>query len=166
MQDIVAEHASKLQKKSLLFSGRSTQGSSLQKVEKSSLFALYHSLWSPFLESPENFLALSEFVLRPRIAIHKTPTRLFCKAGLFIHCKGNKNKIAANFVASGHFHLEKKNENHVTRDEPEKFRDFLLSLALCQLALTSPKCFPARSKGGMNKLFAVCRRFSSLCFQV
>ncbi|XP_067029608.1 CDK-activating kinase assembly factor MAT1-like [Acropora muricata] len=31
LQDIVAEHASKLQKKSLLFSGRSTQGSSLQK---------------------------------------------------------------------------------------------------------------------------------------
>lgn len=31
LEDIVAEHASKLQKKSLLFSGRSTQGSSLQK---------------------------------------------------------------------------------------------------------------------------------------
>lgn len=31
LEDIVAEHASKLQKKSLLFSSRSTQGSSLQK---------------------------------------------------------------------------------------------------------------------------------------
>lgn len=31
LEDIVAEHASKLQKKSLLFSGRSTHGSSLQK---------------------------------------------------------------------------------------------------------------------------------------
>ena len=29
--------------------------------------------------------------LRARKAIRKTPTRLFCKAGLFICCIGNKN---------------------------------------------------------------------------
>ena len=29
--------------------------------------------------------------LRARKAIHKTPTDLFYKAGLFICCKGNKN---------------------------------------------------------------------------
>ena len=29
--------------------------------------------------------------LRARKAIRKTPTHLFCKAGLFICCKGNKN---------------------------------------------------------------------------
>ena len=29
--------------------------------------------------------------LRARKAIRKTPTRLFCKPGLFICCKGNKN---------------------------------------------------------------------------
>ena len=28
---------------------------------------------------------------RARKAIHKTPTHLFCEAGLFICCKGNKN---------------------------------------------------------------------------
>ena len=28
---------------------------------------------------------------RARKAIHKSPTRLFCEAGLFICCKGNKN---------------------------------------------------------------------------
>ena len=39
----------------------------------------------PFLESPENFNS------RARKAIRKTPTRLFCEAGLFISCKGNKN---------------------------------------------------------------------------
>ena len=39
---------------------------------------------SRILESPETF--------RTRKAIRKTPTRLFCKAGLFMCCKGSKNQ--------------------------------------------------------------------------
>ena len=38
----------------------------------------------PFLESPENFSG-------PK-TIRKTATCLFCKAGLFICCRGDKNK--------------------------------------------------------------------------
>ena len=36
-----------------------------------------------FLKVPKTF--------RTRKAIRKTPTRLFCKAGFLIYCKGNKN---------------------------------------------------------------------------
>jgi len=35
----------------------------------------------------------------PGKTIRKTPAHLFCKAGLFICCKGNKIKITANFHA-------------------------------------------------------------------
>ena len=35
--------------------------------------------------------------LRTRKAIRKTPTRLFCEAGLFSCCKGNKIKISPKF---------------------------------------------------------------------
>ena len=40
----------------------------------------------PFLESSEFFSGSNSK------AIRKTPTCLFCKAGLFISCKGNRNK--------------------------------------------------------------------------
>ena len=41
------------------------------------------NIWGPFLGSPENVSA--------RTDIRNSPTRLFCEAGLFICCKGNKN---------------------------------------------------------------------------
>ena len=41
-------------------------------------------IWGPFLESSENFSG-------PK-TIRKTATCLFCKAGLFICCRGDKNK--------------------------------------------------------------------------
>jgi len=50
-----------------------------------SRFPLVTLAKGPFLESPENFNS------RARKAIRKTQTRLFCEAGLFIGCKGNKN---------------------------------------------------------------------------
>ena len=40
--------------------------------------------WARFSKVPKTFWA--------RKAIRKTATRLFCKAGLFICCKGNKKK--------------------------------------------------------------------------
>ena len=50
----------------------------------------------PFLKSPENsFWA--------RKAIRKTSTRLFCEAGIFIGCKGNKIKTAARFLGTPSF---------------------------------------------------------------
>ena len=47
-------------------------------------------------EKPEKFRPGVRFskdpkTLRARKAIRKTPTRLFCKAGLFICCKGSKS---------------------------------------------------------------------------
>ena len=39
--------------------------------------------WRAFLKRPENF--------RARKAIRKTLTSLFCKTGLFMCCKGDKN---------------------------------------------------------------------------
>ena len=45
---------------------------------------------------------------RARKAIHKTPTRLFCEAGLFICCKGNKN--LNNFVPRDSFVLKIQRE--------------------------------------------------------
>ena len=55
---------------------------------------------------------------RARKAIRKTTTCLFCKAGLLICCKGNKNnwKVTPSFC--------RYKENYVTRNTPEKFRDF------------------------------------------
>ena len=56
--------------------------------------------------------------LRARKAIRKTPTRLFCKAGLFICCKGNN--ITAKFRDTEHLHFE--NTKRIM--SPEKFRVF------------------------------------------
>ena len=44
-----------------------------------------------FTASPGVRFSKDQKTLRARIAIRKSPTRLFCKAGLFICCKGNKN---------------------------------------------------------------------------
>ena len=45
---------------------------------------------------------------RARKAIHKTPTRLFCEAGLFLCCKGNKN--LNNFLPRDAFVLKIQRE--------------------------------------------------------
>ena len=55
--------------------------------------------WEPAFSSGGHTLLLSPGVrytkypktLRARKAIRKTPTRLFCKVGLFTCCKGNQN---------------------------------------------------------------------------
>ena len=46
-------------------------------------------LWTGFF-SPGVRFSKDPKTLRERKAIRRTPTRLFCKAGLFICCKGNK----------------------------------------------------------------------------
>ena len=69
-----------------------------------------------FLESPENF--------RARKAIRKTTTCLFCEAGLFIYCKGNKNKNNCKVSCLETASFWRYKDNYVTRNTPEKFRDF------------------------------------------
>ena len=61
---------------------------------------------------------------RARKAIRKTTTYLFCKVGLLICCKGNKNKnnCKVSFLETPSFWRYK--ENYVTRKTPEKCRDF------------------------------------------
>ena len=57
-------------------------------------------------------------------AIHKIPTRLFCKDDLFICCKGNKNSNNCKVSCLETPLLWRYKENYVTRNAPEKFRDF------------------------------------------
>ena len=66
-------------------------------------------------------------VLKPFRAlkvIHKTPTRLFCEAGLFICCKGNKNVNNCKVSCLETPLFWRYKENYVTRKAPEKLRDF------------------------------------------
>ena len=58
--------------------------------------------------------------LRARKAILETQTRLLCKAGLFIYCKGNKIKITAKFRLAEHLRFEDTKRIM----SPEQFRDF------------------------------------------
>ena len=56
---------------------------------------------------------------------NKTASRLFCEAGLFICCKGNKNltnHCIVSFLETPLFCRYK--ENYVTPKAPENFRDF------------------------------------------
>ena len=62
--------------------------------------------------------------LRARKAIRKSTTCLFCKAGLFICCKGNKNKNNCKVSCLETPSFWRYIENYVTRNTPEKFRDF------------------------------------------
>ena len=76
---------------------------------------------------------------RARKAIRKTTTCLFCKAGLLICCKGNKNKnnCKVSFLETPSFWRYK--ENYDTRNTPEKFRHFRETgprAELCDFALT------------------------------
>ena len=61
---------------------------------------------------------------RARKAIRKTTTCLFCKAGLLICCKGNKNKNNCKVSCLETPSFRRYKENYVTRNTPEKFRDF------------------------------------------
>ena len=61
---------------------------------------------------------------RARKAIRKTPACLFCKAGLFICRKGNKNKNNCKVSCLNTPSFWRYIDNYVTRNAPEKFRDF------------------------------------------
>ena len=62
--------------------------------------------------------------LRARKAVRKSPTHLFCKSGLFICCKGNKNENNFKVSCLETLSFSRYKENYVTRNAPEKFRDF------------------------------------------
>ena len=80
----------------------------------------FYSLpWGPFgrfSKVPRTF--------RDRKAIRKSTTYLFCKAGLFICCKGNKNENNCKVSCLETPSFWRYKENYVTRNTPEKFRDF------------------------------------------
>ena len=57
-------------------------------------------------------------------AIRKITTCLFCKADLFPCCKGNKSKNNGKVSSLEMPSFWKYKENYVTRNRPEKFRDF------------------------------------------
>ena len=59
---------------------------------------------------------------RVRKAIRKTWVCLFCKAGLFICCKGNKNNCKVLCLDKSSFW--RYINNYVTRNVPNKFHDF------------------------------------------
>ena len=61
---------------------------------------------------------------KSRKAILETPTRLFCKAGLFICCKESKNQNKCKVPCLETPSFWRYKENYVTRNEPEKFQDF------------------------------------------
>ena len=62
--------------------------------------------------------------LRARKAVRKSPTHLFCISGLFICCKGNKNENNFKVSCLETLPFSRYKENYVTRNAPEKFRDF------------------------------------------
>ena len=72
-------------------------------------------MYHPVLIEPGVRFSKDPKTLRPRKAIRKTPTRLFCEAGLFKCCKGNTN--SSNCKASWHRtpSLWRYKENYVTR---------------------------------------------------
>ena len=61
---------------------------------------------------------------RARKAIRKTPACLFCKAGLFICRKRNKNKNNCKVSCLNTPSFWRYIENYVTEMRPKKFRDF------------------------------------------
>ena len=69
-----------------------------------------------FLKSPENFSG--------RKSYHWSTTCLFCKAVLFISCKGNKNKNNWKVSCLKTPSFWRYRENYVTQNTPEKFWDF------------------------------------------
>ena len=61
---------------------------------------------------------------RARKAIRKATTCLFCKAGLFICCKGDKSKYNCKVSCLETPSFWRYKKNYVTRNMPEKVRDF------------------------------------------
>ena len=80
----------------------------------------YTMLVVELMDTNQNKSALGSVSRKSRKAICKTPTWLFCKAGLFICCKGNKNKkCEVSCLETPSLRLYK--ENYVTRNATEKF---------------------------------------------
>ena len=67
---------------------------------------------------------LGTFEKRARKAIRKITTCLFCKAGLFICCKWNKKKKNCKVSCLETSSFWRYKEYYVSRNTPEKFRDF------------------------------------------
>ena len=65
---------------------------------------------------------------RARKAIHKTPTRLFCEAGLFICCKGSKNVNNCKVSCLETPLFWRYKDNYVTRKDSGLSRNRLLFL--------------------------------------
>ena len=82
----------------------------------------FHTKWKPIFTCKDEHQGPVSW--KSRKAICKTPTRLLFKAGLFICCKGNKNygNCKVSCLEAPSFWRYK--ENYVTRNAPEKFRDF------------------------------------------
>ena len=105
-------------------------GSYLSHSSSSSSFWWWSSCWfsqSPSSEQLHRSGARFSKVprtFRARKVIRKTTTSLFCKAGLFICCKGNKNKNNCKVSCLETPSFWRYKENYVTRNTPEKFRDF------------------------------------------
>ena len=59
-----------------------------------------------------------------RKCIRKTPSCLFCKAGLFICCKGNRNKITAKFRVSRRLRFNDTKGIRSPGMRPKSFRTF------------------------------------------
>ena len=82
------------------------------------------SIWGPGFESwsGARFSKVPR-TFRAQKAICKSTTCLFCKAGLFICCKGNKNNNNCKVSCLETPLFWKYKENYVTQDTPDKFRD-------------------------------------------
>ena len=61
---------------------------------------------------------------RAQNAIRKTPTRLFCKAGLFVCCKGVEIEITAKFRASRRLRVEDTKRMMSPEMRPKNFGTF------------------------------------------
>ena len=71
--------------------------------------------WARFSKVPRTF--------RARKAIRKSTSCLFCKTGLFVCCKGSKNKNNCKVLCLETLPFWRYKENYVTWNTPEKFRD-------------------------------------------
>ena len=80
---------------------------SLLPCPRPSRFAVAYSPVARFSKVPRTF--------RARKAIRKTTTCLFCKASLFICCKGNKNKNNCKVSCLKTPSFRRYKENYVTR---------------------------------------------------
>ena len=73
---------------------------------------------------PEDRFSKVPKTSRARKYIRNSPTRLFCEAGLFTYWKGNKNYYNYKVSRLQTPSFWRYKENYVTRNSPEKFREF------------------------------------------